>query len=83
MREVQSEIYALLEARAGVNLNTRLVNKRRRMAEEGISQTKRNDINRLDVVAEDKKLVEIYLAVVKEMAIAKGAIDHEPVLALI
>lgn len=74
IKEVQTEIYQLLETRGGVSLSTRLTNKRRRMAEEGTSKTKRDKLNKLDIVAEDKKLIEIYVAIVKEMAIAKGVV---------
>lgn len=73
IRDVQAEIFALVDERAGVSLATRLTNKRRRMADEGVCKSKRDKLNRVDVIADDKKLIEIYLAVVKEMAVQRGA----------
>ena len=73
IRDVQAEIFALVDERAGVSLATRLTNKRRRMADEGVCKSKRDKLNKVDVIADDKKLIEIYLAVVKEMAVQRGA----------
>ncbi len=73
IRDVQAEIFALADERAGVSLATRLTNKRRRMADEGVCKSKRDKLNKVDVIADDKKLIEIYLAVVKEMAVQRGA----------
>ena len=72
IRDVQSEIFQLVNDRAGVSLETRLTNKRRRMADEGVSKSKRDKLNKVDVIADDKKLIEIYIAVVKEYAIKSG-----------
>lgn len=73
IQNVQAEIYSLVDARAGVSLATRLTNKRRRMADEGVCKSTRNKLNKIDVIADDKKLIEIYVAVVKEMAVKYGA----------
>lgn len=70
---LREESYKNLEQRVAVQLNTRLTNKRRRMADEGVCKSKRDKLNKLDVIAEDKKILETYLAVVKEMAIKYGA----------
>ena len=70
--EVQTEIFSLVDERAGVSLETRLTNKRRRMADEGVAKTMRGKLNKVDVIAEDKKLIEIYIAIVKEMAVKYG-----------
>ena len=72
---VHNEIYKLLDERFKVNLSVRLTNMRRRMAEEGISKSKRDKANRLDVIAEDKKLIEGFLIIVKEMAIKYGVTE--------
>lgn len=72
IREVQAEIFGLVNERAGVSLETRLTNKRRRMADEGVCKTARDKLNKVDVIAEDKKLIEIYVAIVKEMAVKYG-----------
>ncbi|MBU5440396.1 hypothetical protein KQI42_20595, partial [Tissierella sp. MSJ-40] len=62
-------IYTLLNQRLGVDVQTRLTNKRRRMADEGVSKSKRDKLTIVDVIADDKKLIEGYTAIVKEMAI--------------
>ena len=72
---VHSEIYKLLDERFKVNLSVRLTNMRRRMAEEGVSKSKRDKVNRLDVIAEDNKLIEGFLIIVKEMAIKYGVTE--------
>ncbi|MBE6722756.1 MAG: phage antirepressor Ant [Ruminococcaceae bacterium] len=72
IRDVSAEVYKLVDERAGVSLSTRLTNKRRRMADEGVCKSKRDKLNKMDVIADDKKLIEIYVAVVKEMCIKNG-----------
>jgi hypothetical protein len=72
MQELRSESYRLLDERMAVSVQTRLTNKRRRMAEEGICKSTRDKLNPLDVIGEDKKLVEGYIAIIKEMAIKYG-----------
>lgn len=70
--EVRAESYELLERRMGVDLSIRLTNKRRRMADDGVCKSKRDKLSYLDVIDEDKKLIEGYVAIVKEMAIKYG-----------
>lgn len=72
IRLVYEEIYRSIESRAGVSLNTRLANKRNRMAGEGVCKSKRDKLTRVDIIAEDKKLIEIYVAIVKELAVKYG-----------
>ena len=72
IRLVYEEIYRSIESRAGVSLNTRLINKRNRMAGEGVCKSKRDRLTRVDIIAEDKKLIEIYVAIVKELAVKYG-----------
>lgn len=69
---LREESYKNLEQRISVQLSIRLTNKRRRMAEEGVCKSKRDKLNKLDVIADDKKVLETYLAIVKEMAIKYG-----------
>lgn len=69
IKAIREESYKLLNERMGVSLGIRLTNKRRRMADEGASKSKRDKLNYLDIIAEDKKLIEGYVAIVKEMAI--------------
>lgn len=73
LKAIRAESYKLLDDRFGVDLQCRLTNKRRRMADEGICKSKRDKLNQLDVIGDDKKLVEGYVAIVKELAIKYGA----------
>lgn len=72
IRLLYEEIYRSIESRAGVSLNTRLTNKRNRMAGEGVCKSKWDKLTRVDIIAEDKKLIEIYVAIVKELAVKYG-----------
>lgn len=72
-QQVRAESYELLEKRMGVNLKQRLTNKRRRMADEGVCKSRRNNQSYVDIIAEDKKLIEGYTAIVKEMAVKYGS----------
>lgn len=71
-QDVRAESYQLLEKRMGVNVKQRLTNRRRRMADEGVCKSRRDKLNYLDVIADDKKLIEGYTAIVKELAIKYG-----------
>lgn len=72
IRAIREESYKLLEQRMGVALNIRLTNKRKTMALNGICKSKLDKLNQLDVIADDKKLIEGYIAIVKELAIKYG-----------
>jgi hypothetical protein len=69
---VRHESYQILNERMGVCVETRLANARKRMDENGYSKTQINKLNVLDVIGQDKKLIEGYLSVVKDMAIKYG-----------
>ena len=69
---LREESYKILEERGRTRLSVKLTNKRRRMADEGVCKSKRDKLNKLDVIGEDNRLLEIYLAVVKDMAIKYG-----------
>ena len=71
-QEVNAEVFQLVDERARVSLETMLTNKRRRMADEGVCKSKRDKLNKVDVIADDAKLIEIYIAIVKEMAVKYG-----------
>ncbi|WP_077735657.1 BRO-N domain-containing protein [Bacillus sonorensis] len=68
-RSVMNLSYERLEQRAGCKLDIRLNNRKERALSQGMSKTYVKKINKLDVIAEEKRLVEIYIQVVKEMAI--------------
>ena len=66
---LRTEMYAELERRAGCDLNTRLRNKRLRMQENGCTKTEINNLNKMDIIEEDKKLREIFSKIVTEYEI--------------
>ncbi|MQS97008.1 antA/AntB antirepressor family protein [Companilactobacillus halodurans] len=76
-RDVAKSIYDETDKRAGSNLKTRLTNLRKNMALEGASKSKRDKANKLDVIESDKRLKEIYMAVVKDMAIKNKVWENE------
>lgn len=70
-RKVRSESYELLEKRGKCRLNIRLENLKKEAQARGIcSPSKIRNFNKIDVIEADTRLTEIYLAIVKEMAIA-------------
>ncbi|MBE6067953.1 MAG: ORF6N domain-containing protein [Clostridium lundense] len=68
----KEESYQALKERASCDLKVRLKNMRARLLLEGSTKSKIDSLNYLDVIKEDKKLIEIYTAIVKEMAIKFG-----------
>lgn len=72
IQDVYKEVYSSIDRRFGTKLSVRLTNKRRRMADEGVCKSRRDKLNYIDVIADDKKLVEGYVAIVKELAIKYG-----------
>ena len=74
VKMVYNEVYKLLETRAGVNLSARLNHRLERMTATGASKTDKEKLNKQDVIAADKKLIEIYTAIVKEKAIKEGCL---------
>ena len=72
IKSIRDEAYKLLNTTYRVDINKRLLNKRKTMALNGCSKSKINNTNCLDVIAEDKKLIEGYVAIVKELAIKYG-----------
>ena len=71
--DVNREIYDLMRIRLKCKLDVQLTNMRRRMADEGVCKSKRDKLNYLDVIARDSRLIEGYVAIVKELAIKYGA----------
>lgn len=69
-KELRKLTYAMLNERLGISLSSRLSRYKKRMTEAGTSHSKTSSLNYLDVIGEDKKLVEGYIAIVKELSIA-------------
>lgn len=72
IEEVRKESYKILNSTYGVDVNRRLLNKKKNMALEGCSKSKIAKVNVLDVIAEDKKLIQGYVSIVSKMAIKYG-----------
>lgn len=66
---LRSEMYNELERRGGCDLGTRLRNKRARMREYGRTKTEINNLNKMDIIEEDKRLKEIFSKIVSEYEI--------------
>ena len=74
---IRDESYRILEERMHVALNIRLTNKRKTMALNNVCKSKLDKLNLLDVIADDPKLIEGYISVIKDMAIKCGITDRE------
>ncbi|WP_096634914.1 ORF6N domain-containing protein [Clostridium cochlearium] len=68
----REEIYRALEERAKCKLSVRLKNLQGRAALNGMAQSKVDKLNNLDVIANDVRLKEIYISIVRQMAIRNG-----------
>ena len=68
IHELYQQSYALLEDRAGADLNARVRNKKARMAENGATKKAIDAVSTLDIISDDKKLKEIFTAILREMS---------------
>lgn len=68
----KDKAYKALEERAKCKLKTRLENLRQRALMNGMAGSKVDELNYLDVIEDDVRLKEIYISIVKEMAIKHG-----------
>lgn len=68
----KNEVYKALEERAKCDLKRRLDNLKGRALRQGMAISQANDLNYLDVIENDTRLKEIYIAIVKEIAIKNG-----------
>jgi len=68
-QEVKEEAYKALEERGKCKLKIRLENLKGRALRQGMAPSKADKLNYLDVIANDTRLKEIYIAIVKEIAI--------------
>ena len=76
-KEVASDAYAETDRRAGANLKIRLTNLKKNRLANGMSRSKVDKTNKLDVIDGDKRLKEIYMAVVKDFAIKNKVWENE------
>jgi len=70
--EIGNESYLSLENKARCNLDIRLENRRKNMIAQGVGKSTVKRLNKLDIISDDHRLKEIYVSVVKTMAIKYG-----------
>lgn len=70
--KIYNDIYKIVEMKAGCNLSVRRENMKRRMLEQGLSPSKIKAVSNMDAIAGDRKLIEIFMATVKDAAIMYG-----------
>lgn len=70
--KIKEKAYAALEERGKCKLKIRLENLQGRALRQGMAQSNVDKLNHLDVIANDIRLKEIYIAIVKEIAIKNG-----------
>ena len=68
----RTQIYDRLNARAKCNIRLRVENMQKRAAASGWTKSRVDAINKLDAIAADDRLKEIYIQIVKEFAIYHG-----------
>lgn len=72
---IRAESYKLFCERLNVNLEIRLTNIKKEAALNGMTQSKLKKFNYLDAIEKDKRLIEGYVAIVKEMAVKYGVAE--------
>ncbi|QNR08268.1 Rha family transcriptional regulator [Macrococcoides canis] len=71
-QKVRAESYKVLEQKGRCNLNQRLANRKGKMLASGATKSQANKLTKLDVITDEPRLIEIYISVVKSMAIKYG-----------
>lgn len=71
-QKVRAESYKVLEQKGRCNLNQRLSNRKGKMLANGATKSQVNKLSKLDVITDEPRLIEIYISVVKSMAIKYG-----------
>lgn len=72
IKAVRKESYEILDSRAKSKLGIRQINMKRKVLEETGSRSKADKITKLDVIASDARLREVYIAIIKEMSVKYG-----------
>lgn len=71
-RAIRHEFYERLEAEARCDLDRRLKNKKERAYKAGLNKNKIKELNKLDIIEEDARLINSAIAVLKKMSIQYG-----------
>lgn len=64
-----NEGYRRLEQKFNINLELRKVNKQERLRKVGATQKVIKKVNYLDIIGEDKRLIECYISILRNMII--------------
>ncbi|MEX6054119.1 Rha family transcriptional regulator [Mammaliicoccus sciuri] len=71
-KTTRTEAYKLLEKKGRCKLDQRLNNRRAKMLAKGATKSQINKVSKLDVINDEPRLIEIYISVIKSMAIKYG-----------
>lgn len=66
---LRTEVYGILQNRAGCDLDSRLRNRKQRMASDGETKTNIGKLSKMDIIESDKKLREIFAMILTEYEI--------------
>ncbi|MDW4477370.1 Rha family transcriptional regulator [Staphylococcus saprophyticus] len=69
---IRMEAYKLLEEKGRCKLEQRTNNRKAKMLSKGATKTQINKLSKLDVINDEPRLIEIYISVIKSMAIKYG-----------
>ena len=56
-----------MEERLSIDFNNRITRRVKRMISEGVCKSKRDKINPMTIISEEKRLIEAYVSIVKEV----------------
>ena len=71
-QKVRAEAYKALEDKGRCNLKIRMQNRKGKMLANGATKTQIKNLSKLDVITDEPRLIEIYISVIKNMAIKYG-----------
>ena len=65
--DLRRKVYELMEDRLSIDFNNRITRRTKRMMSEGVCKSKRDKINLMTIISEEKRLIEVYVSIVKEV----------------
>lgn len=71
-KTIRMEAYKLLEEKGRCKLEQRMNNRKAKMLSKGATKTQINKLSKLDVINDEPRIIEIYISVIKSMAIKYG-----------
>ncbi|HEC2213612.1 TPA: Rha family transcriptional regulator [Staphylococcus delphini] len=71
-QKVRAEAYKAIEDKGRCNLKIRMQNRKGKMLANGATKTQIKNLSKLDVINDEPRLIEIYIAVIKNLAIKYG-----------